>query len=72
LLEHTTNTTPTRVDISRYMPLKIWAIMRLVMTQDVPEVFEGVISGRSAGGASGTCIDLRVISTGAGRENNWF
>ena len=43
LLEHSTNTILTRVDISRYMLLKILTAMRMVMTQDVPEVFEGVV-----------------------------
>ena len=43
MLEHSTNTILTRVDISRYMLLKILTAMRMVMTQDVPEVFEGVV-----------------------------
>jgi transposase len=43
LLEHSTNTILTRVDISRYMLLKILTTMRMVMTQDVPEVFEGEV-----------------------------
>jgi hypothetical protein len=43
LFEHSTNTILTSVDIPRYMFLKIWAMMRVVMTQDVPGIFEGVV-----------------------------
>lgn len=43
MLEHSTNTNLTRIDISRYMLLKILTMMRLVMIQDAPEVFEGAV-----------------------------
>ena len=40
LLEHSTNVILERVDISRYMLLLIFSILRIVMIQDVPKVFE--------------------------------
>ena len=43
LLEHSTNVILTRVTISRYMLLKFLTLLRMVMTQDVPEVFEGTV-----------------------------
>ena len=43
LLEHSTNIILCRVDISKYMLLKILTLLRLAMTQDVPEVFEGTV-----------------------------
>ena len=43
LLEHSTNIILSRVTISRYMLLKLLTLLRMVMTQDVPEVFEGTV-----------------------------
>ena len=43
LLEHSTNITLSRVDISKYMLLKILTLLRVAMTQDLPEVFEGTV-----------------------------
>ena len=43
LLEHSTNVILTRVTISRYMLLKLLTLLRMVMVQDVPEVFEGTV-----------------------------
>ncbi len=43
LLEHSTNIILTRVDISKYMLLKILTLLRVAMTQDVPEAFEGTV-----------------------------
>jgi transposase-like protein len=43
LLEHSTNIIFSRVTISRYMLLKILTLIRIVIAQDVPEVFEGTV-----------------------------
>ena len=43
LLEHSTNIILSRVDISKYMLLKILTLLRVVITQDLPEVFEGTV-----------------------------
>ena len=43
LLEHSTNVILERVDISRYMLLKVLTILRIAMIQDVPELFEGEV-----------------------------
>jgi len=43
LLEHSTNIILSRVDISKYMLLKILTLVRVAMTQDLPEVFEGIV-----------------------------
>jgi transposase-like protein len=43
LLEHSTNIILNRVDISKYMLLKILTLLRVAMTQDLPEVFEGTV-----------------------------
>ena len=43
VLEHSTNTILRRVNISKYMLLKILTLLRIAMTQDVPEVFEGTV-----------------------------
>ncbi len=43
LLEHSTNIILSRVDISKYMLLKILTLLRVAMTQDLPEVFEGIV-----------------------------
>ena len=43
LLEHSTNIILSRVDISKYMLLKILTLLRVAMTQDLPEVFEGTV-----------------------------
>jgi transposase-like protein len=43
VLEHSTNVILSRVDISRYMLLKILSLLRFAVTQDVPNVFEGTV-----------------------------
>ena len=43
LLEHSTNTILSRVNISKYMLLKILTLLRMAMTQDVPQIFEGTV-----------------------------
>ncbi|MGC9424232.1 IS1595 family transposase [Vibrio sp.] len=43
LLEHSTNTILTRVNISKYMLLKLLIIIRTAMTHDMPDVFEGTV-----------------------------
>jgi len=43
LLEHSTNVILSRVDISKYMLLKVLTLLRVAMTQDVPEVFDGTV-----------------------------
>jgi transposase len=43
LLEHSTNTILSRVNISKYMLLKILTLLRVAMTQDVPQIFEGTV-----------------------------
>jgi transposase len=43
LLEHSTNTILSRVDISKYMLLKILTLLRAAITQDIPDVFEGTV-----------------------------
>jgi transposase-like protein len=43
VLEHSTNIVLSRVDISKYMLLKILTLLRIAMTQEVPEVFEGAV-----------------------------
>ena len=43
LLEHSSNTILSRVNISRYMLLKVLTLVRMVMVQDVPAVFEGTV-----------------------------
>jgi hypothetical protein len=43
LLEHSTNTILSRVDISKYMLLKILTLLRAAITQDIPDVFEGSV-----------------------------
>ncbi|MCK5193136.1 MAG: IS1595 family transposase [Desulfobulbaceae bacterium] len=43
LLGHSTNIILYRVDISKYMLLKILTLLRVAMTQDLPEVFEGTV-----------------------------
>jgi len=43
VLEHSTNVILGRVDISRYMLLKILSLLRFAITQDVPNVFEGTV-----------------------------
>jgi len=45
VLEHSTNIILSRVDISKYMLLKILTRLRIAMTQDIPEVFEGSVNG---------------------------
>ena len=43
LLEYSTNTILSRVNISKYMLLKILTLIRMAMTQDVPQVFKGTV-----------------------------
>ena len=43
VLEHSTNIILSRVEISRYMLLKILTLLRIAMTQDLPEAFEGTV-----------------------------
>ena len=43
LLEHSTNIILSRVDISKYMLLKILTLLIVAMTQDIPEVFDGIV-----------------------------
>ena len=43
LLGHSTNIILSRIDISKYMLLKILTLLRVAMTQDIPEVFEGSV-----------------------------
>lgn len=43
VLEHSTNVILSRVDISRYMVLKILSLLRFAITQDVPNLFEGTV-----------------------------
>jgi transposase len=43
VLEHSTNIILSRVDISRYMLLKILTLLRIAMAQDLPEAFEGTV-----------------------------
>ena len=43
VLEHSTNSILSRVNISKYMLLKILTLLRMAMVQDVPEVFEGSV-----------------------------
>ena len=43
VLEHSTNVILSRVDISRYMLLKVMSLLRFAITQDVPNIFEGTV-----------------------------
>ncbi|MEW6614761.1 MAG: IS1595 family transposase [Thermodesulfobacteriota bacterium] len=43
LLEHSTNIIISRVDVSKYMLLKILTLLRVAMTKDVPDIFEGTV-----------------------------
>jgi transposase len=43
LLEHSTNTILSRVNISKYGLLKILTLLRKLMTAQVPDVFEGIV-----------------------------
>jgi transposase len=43
LLEHSTDTILSRVNISKYKLLKILTLLRIVMTKDIPDVFEGTV-----------------------------
>ena len=43
LLEHLTNIMLGRINISKYTLLKILTLLRMAMTKDVPQVFEGTI-----------------------------
>lgn len=43
VLGHSTNTILARVSISKYKLLKILTLLRIEMTKDIPEVFEGTV-----------------------------
>jgi len=43
LLEHSTNIILSRVAISKYMLLKVLTLLRVAMTQDIPDSFDGVV-----------------------------
>jgi len=43
VLEHSTNIIINRVNVSKYMLLKILTLVRVAMTKDVPDVFEGTV-----------------------------
>ena len=43
LLEHSTNVILSRVKISKYKLLKTLTLLRMAMTKDIPEVFEGTV-----------------------------
>lgn len=42
-LEHSTNTILSRVNVSKYLLLKILTLLRIEMTKDVPEAFDGIV-----------------------------
>lgn len=44
ILEHSTNIILERVNISRYKLLKILTLFRILMTKDIPDVFEGIVN----------------------------
>jgi len=43
ILGHSTDVILSRVNISKYCLLKILTLLRMVMTKDIPEVFEGIV-----------------------------
>jgi len=43
LLEHSTNIILSRVNVSKYKLLKVLTLLRIVMSNDIPEVFSGII-----------------------------
>lgn len=43
ILEHSTNVILSRVNISKYKLLKILTLLRIVMSNDIPEVFSGTV-----------------------------
>jgi transposase-like protein len=43
ILEHSTNIILARVNISKYKLLKVLTLLRMEMTKDVPEVFDGYV-----------------------------
>lgn len=43
LLEHSTNIILERINISKYKLLKVLTLLRIAMTKDMPDVFEGII-----------------------------
>lgn len=43
LLEHSTNIILERVNISKYKLLKVLTLLRILMTKDVPDVFERIV-----------------------------
>jgi len=43
VLEHSTNVILSRVNISKYQLLKILTLLRIRMTEDIADVFEGIV-----------------------------
>src|SRR3989344_9634535 len=43
VLEHSTNMILNRVNVSKYILLKTLTLLRITMTKDIPEVFEGTV-----------------------------
>jgi hypothetical protein len=43
ILEHSTDTILSRVNVSKYKLLKTLTLLRIAMTKDVPDVFEGTV-----------------------------
>ena len=43
ILEHSTNVILSRVNISKYQLLKILTLLRIGMTEDIADVFEGIV-----------------------------
>lgn len=43
ILEHSTNMILNRVNVSKYKLLKTLTLLRMAMTKDIPEVFEGTV-----------------------------
>ncbi len=43
LLEHSTNIILSRVNVSKYKLLKVLTLLRMAMSNDVPEVFSGIV-----------------------------
>jgi len=61
--EHTTNVILERVDISRYMLLKVLTLLREAMTQDIPRVFKGIVKDDEThvAGAQKCSVKLHVL-----------
>ena len=43
VLEHSTNTILSRVNVSKYKLLKILTLLRIIMTKDIPKIFSGIL-----------------------------